>query len=78
MGPAHQQPLATRAEALPSSHFAQTPGYGPDDDDEGINLLALWRVLVKRKWTIIVFFTIVVTAVVTATFIKRPFTAPRW
>jgi capsular exopolysaccharide synthesis family protein len=72
LGPGHQQPLATRAETFPSSHFAQTPGYGPDQEDEGINLLALWRVLVRRKWTIVAFFTIVLTAVVTATFLQTP------
>ena len=43
-----------------------------DEEEEGINLLELWRVFLRRKWTIITFFFIVVTAVATATLLQTP------
>jgi succinoglycan biosynthesis transport protein ExoP len=43
-----------------------------EDDDGGLDLLSLWRVLVKRKWTVMTFFAIVVTAGMTASFLTTP------
>lgn len=63
--------LQAREDMALSSHVAPSM---PDfrDDREEMGLLDLWRVLVKRKWTIFTFFLIVVTAVVTATFLTTP------
>ena len=71
-GQAQSRILAERPTSIPSSAVLQPePGILADDED-GINLLELWRVLVKRKWTILTFFVIVVTAVITATFLQTP------
>jgi capsular exopolysaccharide synthesis family protein len=42
------------------------------DDDDTINLRELWDVIVKRKWTVMTFFAIVVISVVTTTFLMTP------
>ncbi len=41
-------------------------------DGDEINLRELWQVIVKRRWTIFIFTLIVVSAVVTATFLMTP------
>ena len=41
-------------------------------DDDFIDLRELWQVLVKRRWTLIIFTLITVAAVVTATFLMTP------
>ena len=64
--------LAKRADSALSTHIAEPIDGIHEAAEDEINLLDLWRVLVKRKWTIIVFFLIVVTAVVTATFLMTP------
>lgn len=43
-----------------------------DDDDDTINLREYWDIIVKRKWTVLTFFAIVVVSVVTATFLMTP------
>lgn len=45
-----------------------------DEEPEGdeLNLRELWQVIVKRRWTIFIFMLIVVSAVVTATFLMTP------
>lgn len=43
-----------------------------DDDDDTINLREYWDIIVKRKWTVITFFMIVVVSVMTATFLMTP------
>ena len=42
----------------------------PEGDE--LNLRELWQVIVKRRWTIVIFALIVVTAVVTATYLMTP------
>lgn len=69
--PALGNALMTRAHVPPSPYVAEPSGPPPTDADE-ISLLDLWRALVKRRWTVITFFLIVVTAVVTATFLMTP------
>ena len=41
-------------------------------DGDELNLRELWQVIVKRRWTIFIFMLIVVSAVVTATFLMTP------
>lgn len=45
-----------------------------EDEPEGdeLNLRELWQVILKRRWTILLFALIVVTAVVTATYLMTP------
>ena len=43
-----------------------------DDDDDILDLREYWRVIVKRKWTVLGFFIIVVIAVATATMLMTP------
>ncbi len=52
---------------LPQSRIVEEE---PEGDE--LNLRELWQVVVKRRWTIIIFALIVVTAVVTATFLMTP------
>jgi len=47
-------------------------GFEEEPEGEGINLRELWQVILKRRWTIIIFTGIVVAAVVTATYLKTP------
>jgi len=54
-----------------SAHVAPSMVDFRDEKDE-LSLLDLWRILVKRKWTIFTFFFIVLSAVVTATFLTTP------
>jgi polysaccharide biosynthesis transport protein len=43
-----------------------------ESEDDAIDLRALWHVILKRRWTILTFTLIVVTAVVTATYLTTP------
>ena len=43
-----------------------------DDEEDILDLREYWRVIVKRKWTVIGFFIIVVIAVATATMLMTP------
>lgn len=54
------------ASPLPSSMAEEEP------EEDALNLRELWQVIVKRRWTILIFASIVVTAVVTATFLMTP------
>jgi capsular exopolysaccharide synthesis family protein len=54
------------ASPLPSQTVEEEP------EDEGLDLRQLWQVMVKRRWTILIFTLIVVTAVVTATYLMTP------
>ncbi len=47
------------------------PGAAPDED-EGFDLRALWRTLLKRKWTIIVVILLATVAGTTATMLTTP------
>lgn len=61
---------------LPSAVSTQVfhPGFAgmQDDDADTIDLREYWHIIVKRKWTVISFFLIVVIAVATATFLMTP------
>ena len=43
-----------------------------DEDEDSINLRAYWAVIVRRKWTVLTFFAIVVAAAMTATYLTTP------
>lgn len=49
-----------------------SPVFEDEPEGEGLDLRQLWEVIVKRRWTIIVFTAIVVVAVATATYLKTP------
>ncbi len=71
--PSMRKALVERATTLPGPPLPpDTTGSGDDVEGDELNLRELWHVIVKRRWTIILFTLIVVTAVVTATFLKTP------
>jgi succinoglycan biosynthesis transport protein ExoP len=43
-----------------------------EEDEDSINLRAYWAVIMRRKWTVLTFFAIVVVAVMTATYLTTP------
>jgi len=51
----------------PQSQFG-----GEESEGDELNLRELWQVILKRRWTILIFTLIVVTAVVTATYLMTP------
>ncbi len=56
------------------SMLAPSPPQLVEEEPEGdeLNLLELWQVVVKHRWTILIFTLIVVTAVVIATYLMTP------
>ena len=67
-------PQVSPQESLPPERPATglksfEPPYGESEADEGLDLRGYWRVLVKRKWTVLVFFCITVALTATATFL---------
>ena len=50
----------------------EQPLFEEDSEEDALNLRELWQVILKRRWTIFIFTLIVVTAVVTATYLKTP------
>lgn len=76
--PEDAEPASRRARALiERRETALAPRPGPDwladdEDDDAIDLRAYWAVVVRRKWTVLTFFAIVVVAVMTATYLTTP------
>ena len=71
--PSMRKALVERAAPLLGPALPlDTTGSAEDAEGDELNLRELWHVIVKRRWTIILFTLIVVTAVVTATFLKTP------
>ncbi len=75
--PASSQPpgraLTERQVGVPMA--APPRNYQPFEEEsegESFNLRELWQVVLKRRWTILIFTGIVVAAVVTATYLKTP------
>ncbi len=64
--------LAERRAGVPI--LAPSPPQLVEEEPEGdeLNLRELWQVVVKHRWTILIFTLIVVTAVVTATYLMTP------
>lgn len=71
-------PSSRRARALierRDTPLATRPGQdwlADDEDEDSIDLRAYWAVVVRRKWTVLTFFAIVVVAVMTATYLTTP------
>jgi capsular exopolysaccharide synthesis family protein len=63
--------LVERRETALSTHLAQD-WLAEDEDDDSINLRAYWAVIMRRKWTVLTFFAIVVIAAMTATYLTTP------
>jgi polysaccharide biosynthesis transport protein len=59
---------------VPASYppFPEFPVYGAPQEDDPINLLDYWRVLVKRRWTILAFTFAVVAVTAIATWKAAP------
>jgi len=74
--PALPPPGRPLVERQPSAPIPAPPpqfsGVEDGPDDEGLDLRELWQIVLKRRWTIIVFTLIVVAAVVTATYLQTP------
>jgi succinoglycan biosynthesis transport protein ExoP len=43
-----------------------------EEEEDSINLRAYWAVIMRRKWTVLTFFAIVVVAVMTSTYLTTP------
>lgn len=54
------------------AHPSQWRGHFDEVDDDTINLREYWDIIVKRKWTVMTFFMIVLVSVMTATFLMTP------
>src|SRR5918992_5706268 len=63
---------AVPAERPASDIKPSEPPYIESGSDEALNLRDYWRVLVKRKWTILIFFIIAVAITAVSTFLMTP------
>ncbi|MBN1567871.1 MAG: polysaccharide biosynthesis tyrosine autokinase [Acidobacteria bacterium] len=66
---------AQDASRLPGYYYPppESLGYGhPMEEEEGINLLDYWRVLVKRRWTILTFTFVILAITAIATWKATP------
>ncbi|MGR6035432.1 MAG: GumC family protein [Candidatus Nitrosoglobus sp.] len=72
--PASDASLGGALIERPSSSLAlpQSGIYYPHPDEDEINLLDLWQILVRRKWTVLVFFLVVTIGGITASFLMTP------
>ncbi len=65
--------LTEHAAGVPTPASPPAPRTFEDEPEgEGINLRELWQVVLKRRWTILLFTAIVVAAVVTSTYLMTP------
>ncbi|MDG4555016.1 MAG: polysaccharide biosynthesis tyrosine autokinase [Candidatus Competibacter sp.] len=65
--------LAERQNSVPMlAQPREKPLFEEGSEEDTIDLRELWQVILKRRWTILVFTLIVVTAVVTATYLMTP------
>jgi capsular exopolysaccharide synthesis family protein len=55
--------------ALPQSGIYYPHPHGDEDE---INLFDLWQILVRRKWTVLIFFLVVTIGGITASFLMTP------
>ncbi len=62
-----------RSLARPREYPITTPiDYGRYGEEEEVHLRDYWRVILRRRWTIITFFLVVVTTVTISSFLMRP------
>ena len=64
--------LAERTGSALNPYVSESRLDHQEGDEGDLSVVDLWRVLVKRRWTIFTFFLIVLTSVVTATFLMTP------
>ena len=65
--------LAERQSGVPMlARPREQPLFEEESEEDALDLRELWQVILKRRWTILIFTLIVVTAVVTATYLKTP------
>lgn len=63
--------LIERPETLPSTQVVQD-WLSDDEEDDSINLRHYWAIILRRKWTVLTFFAIVVVAGMTSTYLTTP------
>jgi capsular exopolysaccharide synthesis family protein len=66
--PSNRRALARRTTTELSTDVLQ-PQFEAAEAEGGINLREYWEILVRRRWTVFIFFLIVVAATVVATFL---------
>ncbi len=67
------QALAERPAGVPMpAPPVQSQAVEEEPEGDELNLRELWQVIVKRRWTIVIFTLIVLAAVVTATYLMTP------
>ncbi|MDG4561591.1 MAG: polysaccharide biosynthesis tyrosine autokinase [Candidatus Competibacter sp.] len=65
--------LAERQNGVPMlARPREQPLFEEESEEDALDLRELWQVILKRRWTILIFTLIVVIAVVTATYLKTP------
>jgi len=71
-------PAARRSRALiqrrdtPLGTQVMQDWMNEEEEEDSINLRAYWAVIMRRKWTVLTFFVIVVVAVMTSTYLTTP------
>jgi capsular exopolysaccharide synthesis family protein len=70
--PTPSRALTAWSESQLSTNVIQPGPHGHEQDEDTINLREYWAIIVKRKWTVITFFMIVLISVVVATFLMTP------
>lgn len=63
--------LVERRETLPSTEVIRD-WMTDEEEEDSINLRQYWAVIMRRKWTVLTFFAIVVVAGMTATYLTTP------
>lgn len=63
--------LIERPESLPSTQVVQD-WLSDGDEEDSINLRHYWTIILRRKWTVLTFFAIVVVAGMTSTYLTTP------
>jgi succinoglycan biosynthesis transport protein ExoP len=64
--------LTERAIGYPNIQVADREAEFFDEEKEGLDLLHLWHIVLKRKWTVVTFFLIVAIAGTIASFLETP------
>ncbi|MEZ5582105.1 MAG: Wzz/FepE/Etk N-terminal domain-containing protein [Candidatus Competibacteraceae bacterium] len=64
--------LAERTEGLPNFRAPVSETEFFEEEKEGLDLLHLWHIIFKRKWTVVTFFLIVSIAGTIASFLETP------
>lgn len=68
----HRALIERTVHQVLSTHLLHGQPVRVEEEDDLIDLREYWRVIVKRKWTVLGFFAIVMVAVTTATLLMTP------